>query len=534
MYRKNSRNRSRFGATLSKLAVFLVVLGVLTTGLFFVHRYFFADTVEQAVDRLLFDTTVAETEQELIQQTLLNQEIIYQGDVEVSVTTALEKTSTQNVLAVYVPVTALFSPLQNISTEISPDKIYYADENIDQTTQNAIAETLGVNAESLQSHSVTEQTIDTNQIVFIPIEQLNDKVKLLSVDGNYYLDSFTNGAIFRSVVFSGDDTEALTSVTYRSFATSEDTLKVNMTGVTALTRVMLRKLQEVRDPLYFSEYIGEFLSDADITHTTNEVSFRENCQYNNTLFCSLPEFLETLKASGINLVDLSGNHNNDFGHELNTQTINLYESLGWNVIGGGRNAEEAREPFIASQKNSKVAFLAYNFPDSPGSGVIAGATTAGANSFESLEKVREDVANAKTEADFVIVNVHFWECYAYPDGYVEYPLCDSPIGEQQAVFRGVADSGADMVVGTSAHQPQTYELYNETPIYYGLGNLYFEQTRWPGTERSIVLTHYFIEGALVQTKMTPTVYDRDLQTRLMDDVEADFLLKRLYEARSQL
>jgi poly-gamma-glutamate synthesis protein (capsule biosynthesis protein) len=274
------------------------------------------------------------------------------------------------------------------------------------------------------------------------------------------------------------------------------------------------------------------LSDADITHTTNEVSFKENCQYNNTLFCAPPEFIETLKASGINLIDLSGNHNNDLGSELNAQTITQYETLGWNFIGGGRNAEEAKLPFITEQKGSKVAFLSYNYPDS--TGVLAGANSAGANPFESMDKVTQDIAQAKTTADFVIVTIHYWECYAYPDGYVEFPECDLPIGQQATVFRSIADAGAHMVVGTSAHQPQTYELYNKTPIYYGLGNIFFEQTSWPGTERSIVLTHYFNAGKLLQTKITPTRYDDALQTRLMNEEEANYLLTRLYDAHLKL
>ena len=128
--------------------------------------------------------------------------------------------------------------------------------------------------------------------------------------------------------------------------------------------------------------------------------------------------------------------------------------------------------------------------------------------------------------------MQYCECYAYPYGYVEYPICYKPIDWQEETFKKLVDLGADMVIGSSAHQPQTYELYKEKPIYYGLGNLYFEQTQWPGTERSIVLTHYFKDGKLLQTKLTPTVYDRDLQTRLMTDEEAAFLLNRLQDARN--
>ena len=100
------------------------------------------------------------------------------------------------------------------------------------------------------------------------------------------------------------------------------------------------------------------------------------------------------------------------------------------------------------------------------------------------------------------------------------------------MFRKIVDLGADMVIGTQAHQPQTYEVYKGKPIYYGLGNLYFEQTQWPGTERGIILSHYFVGSKLIQTKLSPTVYDENLQTRLMDNSGAVYLLERLKTARS--
>src|SRR5690606_35536523 len=114
---------------------------------------------------------------------------------------------------------------------------------------------------------------------------------------------------------------------------------------------------------------------------------------------------------------------------------------------------------------------------------------------------------------------------------VEFPQCDGPIPNQKEVFRKLVDLGANMVVGSSAHQPQTYETYKDASIYYGLGNLYFDQHYWPGTERGIVLTHYFDKGKLLQTKLSPTVYNKEMQTRLMTDKEAVYLLERLSSAR---
>lgn len=501
---------------------------------FWVYKHFLAPTTpQQAADRLQFDSSVSPAEQQAIQQAIVDQAKTYRGTVSVSVETKTELDADANhnaVLSAYVPVAHVYAPRQMITpAELSEIDLFVPAET-DDVVRSALAETLGVGVEKLQPLSGPIEELADEAVAFVPAGQLSPQVKLLALDDRYYLDSFASGAIFRQAVFSGGVATGLKDLALNDYPTKDTVLKVNMTGVTALTREMMRKMNSVGGPTFFSEKIGPFLADADITHVSNEVSFKERCEYSTTRFCSPPEMIEALKASGVDLVELTGNHNNDVGSQYNTDTINLYHSLGWHTVGGGLNAEEARKPYIADLKGSKVAFLAYNYADGPNSGAIAGSSTAGANPF-SFEAVESDVAAAKQQADFVVVNIQYWECYAYPDGYVEFPECDAPIGQQAEVFREVINLGADMVVGSSAHQPQTYELYNGKPIYYGLGNLYFDQTRWPGTERGIILTHYFVGGKLIQTKLSPTVYDKNFQTRLMTNDEALYLLRRLQAAR---
>ncbi len=481
---------------------------------------------EPIVNELSFDESVSDSEQAQISDAI-DPLIEYEQNIAASIQTSTTTDKLSSVLGVYVPVMDAYAVQQRITSEQLVGTEIVVPDSLDQEIQSALASILSVTvtAKPVNNHVLELQP---DEIAFIPIDQLNFRYKLLHFDDSYYLDDFISGAIFRQVSFDGDESNQVSNLTYNSLQTSNEIYTVNMTGVTALTRVMQRKLAQVGDPLYFSEFIGDFLSDADLTHISNEVSFLENCSYSNSSFCSPPEFIETLKASGVDLVELTGNHNNDRGAAANAATIELYENLGWETLGGGLNTEDAAAPVNISAEGSNITFLGYNYPDGPG--VIASETAAGGNPYDR-DQIIADIAAAKEASDFIIIGIQFWECYAYPDGYIEYPTCDVPIGQQESVFKDLIDLGADMVVGSSAHQPQTYEIYNDRPIYYGLGNLYFEQTSWPGTERSLILTHYFNAGELIQTKITPTVYDSALQTRLMTDEEAAFLLQRLSDAR---
>ena len=520
--RRQARRSFKWWYVTGAAAVVLAGLGA--------YLLFFAPTpVEKAVDKLRYSSRVSSDERLTIGQAMRQQSKTYRGSVSVDVRTGLELVNKAGVLSVYVPVTHVYATRQAVTVAELDRLDLSVPADTSAQAKAALAELASVPVSKLTTFRSFDELTD-KVVAFVPAQALSPRVKLLTFEGGYHLDSFDKGAVFRQAVFTGLGASGLQDLKLGDLTAKDDTLKVNMTGVTALTRVMIQKLGTVKDPKYFSQKIGDFLADADLTHVSNEVSFKPGCGYHVSSFCSPPAMIETLKDSGVDLVELTGNHNNDQGNSYNTDSINQYHALGWHTFGGGLNEAEAAKPYIANLKGSKVAFLGYNYADSPQSGAIARTSTAGANHFD-FDKVKADIAAAKQAASFVIVDIQFWECYAYPNGYVEYPQCDGPIPTQAEVFRKVVDLGADMVVGSSAHQPQTYELYKDKPIYYGLGNLYFEQTSWPGTERGIILTHYFVKGKLVQTKLTPTVYHKELQTRVMTAKESSLLLGRLQASR---
>ena len=331
----------------------------------------------------------------------------------------------------------------------------------------------------------------------IGINELDDKVKLLSKNGKYYLDDFNAGATFRVLKFDSekynDEIVPLIGDKFvRKYPSKDTTLTFAQTGVTAMSRGMNRKLAEVGDATFFAEKISDFLSSFDLTHTSNEASFSDYATGDN--ICSNPKFIDTLKSIGLDIVELTGNHNQDCGDEAAENTIDIYRENNIKIVGGGKTADEAAVPLEINEKGNGITFLAYNLS-------TGGATlddTPGANQYDE-------------------------------DNTCDY--AGSSAGDQIGFFRHLIDLGADVVVGTSAHQPQTYEKYGDGVIYYGLGNLFFDQIWWPGTTRSLILAHYFYDGKLLQTKVIPTVYDQNMQTALIDDASAKSFLARLISER---
>ena len=225
---------------------------------------------------------------------------------------------------------------------------------------------------------------------------------------------------------------------------------------------------------------------------------------------------------------MTGNHNVDCGAQAAIDTVDIYHENGIKIVGGGKNAEEAAVPLEINEKGNDITFLAYNLS----TGGATYGNTPGANQYYEEDAVAK-INEAKSNGDLVIVDIQYYECNAYVATY-EDATCDaanSAAGDQIGLFRHLIDLGADIVVGTSAHQPQTFELYGDGEIYYGLGNLFFDRYWWPGTTRSLILEHYFYDGKLLQTRITPTVYDASLQTKLLDAETTKWFIERLVSTR---
>ncbi len=394
---------------------------------------------------------------------------------------------------VYVPVTDFYSSETNIDAE---------------------------NVESLDSTTL------------IPLSQLDFSKKLLSLNGKYYLDEFNTGAVYRIISFDSEKFNEeikplISEMVKKEFPTKDTVLTFAQTGVTALSRGMNAKLKAVGgNATYFAEQIGPYLSAFDITHTSNESSFTTAAHDRN--ICSDPRFIDTLTAIGLDVVELTGNHNQDCGNQAALDTIDIYTEKGIKMVGGGKNATEAKVPLELSEKGTNITMLAFN----QSTGGATRGSTPGANQYYE-DVAAEQIKEAKDRGDFVIVDIQYYECASYASEY-EDPICDkanSSAGDQIGFFRHLIDLGADMVVGTSAHQAQTFELYGDGVIYYGLGNLFFDQIWWPGTTRSLILSHYFYNGKLLQTKLVGTVYGNDMQTKLLDDATMKWWIERLVKVR---
>ena len=365
-----------------------------------------------------------------------------------------------------------------------------------------------------------------NSFAIVPFEELRKELKVLNIDAMSVFDkefSYESYPFSFSVVFEGENIQkaaelkqAFENIFYSNMDPDKMAV-VNMTGVTALVRGVANRMDK-KGVLYPGEKIADTLKNGDIIHTSNEISFKEDCNagQSGTTFCSKPEYIELLKYVGINLVELTGNHLNDFGSSFLEDTIKTYDELGWKYFGGGPNLALSRNPALYEINGNKIAFIGFNqFGPEYDWATRTNAGSAPPDNAYFISKVK----SLKDAGYSVIFTFQYEESYNY-----------FPLDKQVEDFRMIRDAGADIVNGSQAHQPMGFEITRDGLICYGLGNIFFDQMQSIGTRQGIIAKHIFYDGRHISTQLIPTIIDDYCQPRLMDENENKELLRALFEA----
>lgn len=287
-----------------------------------------------------------------------------------------------------------------------------------------------------------------------------------------------------------------------------------VTGTSVMgARGLYQKIQETGDPLYPVRDVAPILQAADIAHVSNEASFADDCvQYTGTLtFCGKTESFDAFKYAGIDVIGLTGNHILDAGNENFVKTLDLYDANGIKYFGGGRNAAESRKPAIIDIDGVKFAFLGYN-------AIPPVSYFATDNSPGSAEMVKsqlvEDIQNAKTQADFVFVDMQWG---------AEYQR--EPVSYQLEFGHAAIDAGADFINGVHPHWIQPIERYNDGLIFNSLGNFLFDQMWSTETREGIMVQHFFYGNEYIGYRLIPTMIYEGAQPRVVKGMDAKRIVR---------
>lgn len=280
------------------------------------------------------------------------------------------------------------------------------------------------------------------------------------------------------------------SSTQTNFNFNKEISSYTHTGVTAITRSTGRVLDKITVEDYIKN-VKPYFEKRDIVHISNEVSISDTCNYNTMKmrFATKPRDFEIIKLLNANVIELTGNHNLDYGKAPYLNSLDWYRKNNMNYFGGGGDESEAEKPLVKLLKDGKkAAWIGFNQNCPCNECTDNSVFKIGANHYESA-KAQKIITRLKNEekVDYIIACVQFGERDSY-----------EPFEAQSKISKELILFGADVVVGSQAHQCQTIEIFNGKLIFYGLGNFLFDQIHREGVRQAFFLECYFYKGKIIQ------------------------------------
>ncbi len=365
-------------------------------------------------------------------------------------------------------------------------------------------------------------------LAIVPFEALEPRWKVLPVDGlSPVQKGFDLGSYPLKIPISLNSDPHLATLIRDNFEIPSSNIDpqkmtvIAMTGVTALVRATAYEMEQ-HGITYPAQDIRDWLRDADITHISNEVPFAPDCPYPDPVqpdvrFCSLDAYIQLLEDVGTDVVELTGDHFQDWGTEAMFHTLDLYRERGWLTYGGGANLAEGRNALLIDKGPNRIAFIGCNAKG--GSFAQASDTDPGAAACD-MDWMAGEINRLKGEGYLVIATFQHHEYYTY-----------DPQPDQQRDFRQMAEAGAVIVSGSQAHQPQGMEFRNGSFIHYGLGNLFFDQySLCEACRQGFIDRHVFYDGRYISTQLLPIQFVDYARSRPMTFEESNELLQALFLA----
>ena len=209
----------------------------------------------------------------------------------------------------------------------------------------------------------------------------------------------------------------------------------------------------------------DLMQSADVAMLNNEFSISDRgSPMKHKLYTYVAKTTHTkyYNEMGVDYVTLANNHVFDYGEDAFFDTLSTLDEYGIAYSGAGKNASDAQKPYYFIVNGRKIAYISATRAEKHILTPEATADSPGVFRCYDNERLLEVIEETKRNCDYVIVLVHWGTEYSAKLEKVQRE------GAHQYI-----DAGADLIVGTHAHQLQGIEFYKGKAIFYNLGNFWF-------------------------------------------------------------
>lgn len=225
------------------------------------------------------------------------------------------------------------------------------------------------------------------------------------------------------------------------------------------------------------QYIKEMVSEADISLGILEGALAGGEPTGYPIFNSPDEVIDSLRDTGIDVVNYANNHIYDYDDEGLQRTIEITKEKGLDVL-GIKSTEEEKSYLVKEVDGVKIGFASYVFETA----AVNGYKTINSNpvsinsenlintfNYNDLEsfynRIASEISAMKAEGvEFIIASMHWGEEY---NTYIE--------ATQNEIAKKLNELGVDIILGGHPHVIQPYEIIcnesgHSTFVIYSQGN----------------------------------------------------------------
>jgi poly-gamma-glutamate capsule biosynthesis protein CapA/YwtB (metallophosphatase superfamily) len=238
-----------------------------------------------------------------------------------------------------------------------------------------------------------------------------------------------------------------------------------------------------------------YLASTDLAMVNLETAITERgtAQPKQYRFRAPATALRALAGAGVDVVTMANNHGVDYGTTGLADTLAARRTSPVRIVGIGSNAADAYAPAVFTVRGRRVAVLgASQLGDWTLQNFSAAGTRAGIASARPLDQLTAAVRAARQRADVVVVYLHWGN---------EREAC--PDGNQRSAATALATAGADVVIGSHAHQVQGAGWLGRAYVAYGMGNFVWYSHASEATTNTGVLTLTLVGRQVTRSRWTP-------------------------------
>ncbi|NLZ52280.1 MAG: CapA family protein [Thermoanaerobacteraceae bacterium] len=256
---------------------------------------------------------------------------------------------------------------------------------------------------------------------------------------------------------------------------------------------------EKTDTFDYSEFfhvVKDEITAADIAMADLETTLggKEQKYTGYPMFNSPDELADALKNAGFDIIVTSNNHSLDRGAKGALRTIQVLKERGLAPLGTYESEEEREQILIKEANGINFAFLSYTYGTN---GIPIPKDMPYLVNLIDEESILSDLEKARSQADVVVVYLHFGEEYQR-----------TPSKSQRKLAHLLLKNGASLIVASHPHviQPGEWMEVEEADgeiikkyVAYSMGNFISAQ-RFPHTEEGLMMK-FTLEKDLKKNKV---------------------------------